>query len=263
MSLSKIVEEIKTLKPFADEDVDAGPYTTMNARRGRKNQAIERLKQLKRQYRTELLESAAFVIVTGSAREAFTSAAVEGSKFFSANPNDFYEDLAGRIPEVLYKGKGTPTDLFDILGRHLYDKTMELDLSEYNQLVFRQSYRATIGSKEDLVSLIRTAINDQMGAEVVGIQAVTSLVDQAIALGHNKKVTPIILSTDDEKLALDLEGTLRKLHPRGVFTVVAGKGTKALRAIPGVISVKDPTAENVEQALNNINDRIAGNVAGK
>lgn len=257
MSLSKIVEEIKTIKPFADEDVTAGPYETMNARRGRKNQAVERLKQLKRQYRTELLESAAFIIVTGEKREAFTSAAVEGSKFFSVNPNDFYEDLANRIPESLYKGRGTPTDLFDILGRHLEDKAIELDLSAYNQLVFKQGYRATIETKEDLVALIRTSINEQMGAEIVGVQAVTSLVDKAIEVGHNKKVTPIILTTDNEKLALDLEESLDRLRPRGVFIVVAGKGTKALKAIPGVISVKDPTSENVGQALDNINNTIA------
>jgi hypothetical protein len=254
MSLSKIVEEIKTIKPFAEENVESGPYETMNARRGRKNQSIERLKQLKRQYRIELLESAAFIVVTGEKRDAFTSIATEGFKCFFANPNEFYEDLASRIPEVLYKGRATPTDLFDILGRHLYDKTMELDISEYNQLVFRQGYRAVIESRDDLVSLIRTAINEQMGSEIVGIQAATSLVSTAVEQGHKSLVTPIILSTDNEKLALDLAGSLRKLHALGVFTVVAGKGTKALRALPGVISVKDPTAENVEKALTDISN---------
>lgn len=252
MSLSKIVEEIKTIKPYVDEDVTVGPVETLNGRRGRKNQAIERMKQLKRAYRTELLESAAFIIVTGEKAKEFTSTAVEGFKCLSADPNEFYNDLANRIPEVLYKGKASPLDLFDILGRHLEDKMNELEGSEYNQIVFRQSYRATINSKEDLVGLIRTAINDQVGAEIVGIQAVTSLVNQAIDRGHKSLVTPIILETDSEKLALDLASNLRKLHPLGVFTVIAGRGTKALKALPGVISIKEPTSESVEAALTTV-----------
>lgn len=258
MSLSKVLEEINTAKPLAEENLDGAPLETLRARQGRKNQAIEQLKSLKREYRLALLQSAAFIVVTGEKRNEFSSSATEQFKCFSANPEDFYEDLANRIPSVLYEGKSDPQNLFDILGRHLEDKGHELDLREYNQLIFRQEYRAVIKDKKDLTAMIRTAVNDRMGAEIVGIQAVTSILDKAIGANHNRLITPILLTTDSEKLALDLELSLRKLNPRGVYLVVAGKGTKALKAVPKVLLVKDPSPEAVEQTLKAIDGSAKG-----
>lgn len=259
MSLSKVLEEIKRVKPYAEEDVDSGPVETMTGRRGRKNQAIESLKLFRRKYRTTLTETAAFIIVTGDKREAFSTSAVENFKCFSANPDAFYEDLANRLPSSLYQGSTeSVANMFDILGRHLEDKARELDIVGYPQMIFKQQYRVTIKSKDDLVSLVRQAINDQVGSEVVGLQAVASLVDTAISKDHGGTVTPIVLTTGSEKLALDLESSLRRLHSRGVFLVVAGKGTKALRATPNVITIKDPTNENVEQALTTISGTVKG-----
>lgn len=258
MSLAKTLEGINKAKVYAEENVDSGPTETLGARRGRKNQAIESLKSLKREYRLGLLESAAFIIVTGEKRNVFASTATESFGCFSANPTDIYEDLANRIPETLYQGKESVSNLFDILGRHLEDKAGELDIVGYPQLIFRQEYQITVKDKGDLTALIKRAINEQVGSEIVGLQAVTSLLDTTIKAGHGAKITPIILNTGEEKLALDLESTLRRLHPRGVFLVVAGKGTKALKAVPKVILVKDPTNENVEQALTSVSGTAKG-----
>lgn len=252
MNLTKTMEEIKTNLPFTTEDVDSGPRETMSARRGRKARAIEQMKALKRDYRQGLLESAAFIVLTGSEKDSATSLATEKFECFSANPNDFYQKLADRIPEVLWKGKDSMVNLFDVIGRHLYDLAIELDLNEYNQLIFKQEHYVSIKTKADLVTLLKKAINAQVGSEIVGIQAVTSVVDNAIQKSHTGKVTPIVLATDDETLALDLETSLRKLHPRGVFLLVAGKGTKNLRSVPGVLSVKEPTEETVGKALQQI-----------
>lgn len=252
MALSNVLEEIKKVQPYAVEDVDAGPAETLVGRRGRKNRAIESLKTLRSQYQRELLESAAFIIVTGEKRKEFAAAA-ETFGCFEANANAYYEDLANRIPEVLYQGKESVSNLFDILGRHIEDKNRELSIHEYPQVIFKQQYRITIKEKADLVGLIRQDINEQMGSEIVGIQSVSGLTDAAIAKEHGAKVTPIILTVDTETLALDLERTLNRLRPRGVFLVVSGKGTKNLRAVPNVISVKDPAnTEEVEKVLKTI-----------
>jgi hypothetical protein len=252
MSLSKIVEQIKAAQAFATEDVESGPIETLNGRRGRKNQAIQQILILKNQYKTELTESAAFIVVTGEKRDMFSSVASDKFDCFTANPNEFYESLAGRIPEQLYLGKEGLSGLFDVLGRHLEDKAGELGIIGYPQMIFRNSYRTTLKSKEDLVAMVRLAINDQVGPEMAGIQAIHSVLDAAIAKGHGAKVTPVVLSTDNETLALQLNDSLGKLHPKGVFLVVAGKGTKALRIVEGVISVKDPTEESVKMALTQI-----------
>ena len=56
MNLPEILKEMKTLNGFATEDVNSGPIETLSGRRGRKNQAIERLKLLKREYTKGLLK---------------------------------------------------------------------------------------------------------------------------------------------------------------------------------------------------------------
>ncbi|CAK9253109.1 unnamed protein product [Sphagnum jensenii] len=228
----------------------------MAGRRGRKARAIEQIKTLKRDYRQKLLQSATFIVTTGSEKDVAASLATEKFECFSANPNAFYENLADRIPEALWKGKESMVNLFDVIGRHLYDMAVDLDLNEYDQLIFKQEHYVSIKTKADLVTLLKKAINSQVGAEIVGIQAVTSIVDKAIERSHAKIATPIVLATDDEALAIDLETSLRRLKPRGVFLVVAGKGTKNLRAVPGVISVKEPTEETMKQALNQISGAI-------
>lgn len=260
MSLTKIIEEIKQTLPFAHEDVEAGPVETLKGRRGRKNQAIERLKQLKREYRRSILDTAVFIIVTGDKREAYASIAKNFS-CFSVDPDEFYKDLANRIPPTLYQSESL-INLFEIIGRHLEDKALELDISEYSQIIFRQEYREVVKNKEALIELLKKAINQQIGSEIVGIQSVTSILEDAIKLGHGGKITPIILATNNEAFAIKLDEDLLRLRPRGVSVVVAGKCSKTLKAQidSGTSSrfslIKEVTGETVEKSLVSISNSI-------
>lgn len=255
MSLASVLEQIKKVKPFAEENVDTGPAETLNGRRGRKRQSIEQLRELKLQYRDDLRRSAVYILVTGSNRDAFSETATKEFKCFSADPEAFYKDLASRIPPALYRGKESIAGIFDIVGRHLEDKALELGLSQYNQLVFRQGYSQAVHNIEDLTNLIKTAVNEQMGGEIVGINAVHELTDEAIKQEHAKKNTPIILNSGDEKLVLDLSDSLERLTSK-VFLVISGKGTKALNAVEGVLKVKDVTNDSVENMLTTIQNSI-------
>lgn len=256
MSLSKVLEEIKKVKPHADEDCEVGPIETLNGRRGRKRAAIEQLKTLKRQYTDELRRSAAFILVTGSARDSFTNIATQEFKCFSADPEAIYKELANRISPALYQGRDTVGDLFDVLGRHLEDKAGEIGIVGYPQLIFKQQYRRNISNKEEFAELVKQALNEQVGGEIVGINAVHTLTNEAIERNHSARVTPIILSSSDEKLVVDLSSSLERLTSR-VFVVTAGKSSKAIKAsVPGVISIKEPTNESVEQALTTISETI-------
>lgn len=255
MSLQKVLEEIKKLQPFADENTDTGEAATLNARRGRKNQAIEQLKVLKRDYTKELLKSALFIVSTGQNREDFAKVASEDFGCFVADPDEFYKDLAGRVPEVLYLGKEGVSNLFDVLGRHLEDKMMELDINEYNQLIFKAVYQKSIDSKESFTSVVKEAINNQIGSEIAGIQAIKTLVGAAIEKNHSAAITPIILSTADEKFALSLVKDLQRLTPR-IFLTVSGKSSKVLKSVDGAMLIKEATKETVEQTLTAIRKEI-------
>jgi hypothetical protein len=253
MSLSKVLEQIEKIKPVALEDVDSGPVETMTARRGRKRNAEEQLKLLRMQYTQDLLRSAVFILVTGGNREEFVNIATANTDYgaFKADPETFYRDLANRIAPALYEGKESVANLFDVLGRHLEDKANELGVLEYPQLRFKAEYNKTINNKEEFVQLVKTAINEQVGGELVGVQSVLSITDQAIDTGHKASVTPVLLSTGDEKLALDLVEALNRLTPR-VFLVVTGKATRAMKSVEDAVLVKEANEESVASALTTI-----------
>lgn len=248
MSLQTVLAEIQKVKPFAEEDTNSGPMETLNARRGRKTQSIERLKQLKREYKQELMQNTVFIISTGSGRDDFAKTATEDFGLFAADPETFYRDLATRVPEVLYVGKEGVSNIFDVLGRHLEDKMMELDVNAYNQLLFKAGYAKTLKDVSEFTQLIKIAVNSQIGAEIAGIQAIDSLVDQAIAKNHDAKITPVVLSTADEEFALAMLNDLNRLTTR-VFLSVTGKSSKTLKSVDGALLLKDASKESVESAL--------------
>jgi len=254
MALAEILKEIQTIKPFAEESLDSGPMETLGARRGRKVQSIERLRQLKTAYTRELGRSALFLVVTGSARDEFVK--IAGSMgIFSADPEDVYKDLARRVSPQLYLGKETLVHIFEVLGRHLEDKALEMDIIGYPMLRFSDKYRQTIHTSADFETLVKRAINDQIGAEIAGIASVRSVVDTAIGRGHDSKTTSILLPTGDDVLVGELMRDLERLTPK-VFLVIAGKTSKAIRGIEGSFSVKEPTEESVTAMLKDIKNSI-------
>lgn len=248
MTLQNVLAEIKKVKPFAEEDTNVGAPETLNARRGRKAQSIEQLKRLKRDYKTALMQNTVFIISTGEGRMDFEKQGTENFGLFAADPEQFYSELAKRVPETLYKGKQNVSNIFDVLGRHLEDKMMELDINEYNQLLFKAEYAKQINSVEEFTQLIKQAINKQIGSEIAGIQAITSLVDQAIEKNHADKITPIILSTGDIGFAQDLMRDLERITPK-VFLAVTGEAPASLKNADGALVIEEANKTSVGNAL--------------
>lgn len=254
MSLSTLLEEIKKARPYAEENVEEGARETLNARRGRKAQNIELLERLKEDYTNNLRKTAAFVLVVGDKRNEFTATATENFKCFSADPDFFYADLARRVPTSLYLGKEGMSNVFDVLSRHLEEKMLDLGVGEYNQLIFKQEYRSYVGSPQEFVALVKRAINEQIGGEVVGFQSAKSLTDTAIDKNHAAKVTPILLPTSDGAFALTVAEALEKISTR-VFIVAAG--ATEFEFEPGeALVVKEPTDESVKKTLKTISNSL-------
>lgn len=255
MSLSVVLDKIKKVQPFALEDADSGPVETLRARRGRKNQAVEEFSRLKKEYEFELRRTAAFILVLGDKRQDFTELAVQNYKCFSSDPNNFFSDLAGRVPASLYLGKEGLPNLFDILGRHLEDKMLDLDVIGYPQLIYRQEYAQAIRNTEEFTAIVRRAVVEQVGGEIVGIQSIRNLAPEAIRLEHSSKFTPILLPVNDEKFALTIARDLEKITAR-IFIVSAGKTSKLLKSYQDTVYVKEVTTENVEGALKTISSTL-------
>lgn len=252
MSLSRVLEEIKNVKPLAEEDISSGPRETYAGREGRKRNAIDRMKTLKERYIEELRLSSVFIFVVGSYKDQFSELAAKEFNCFSADPEELYKDLANRLPAELYDNKTPTANLFDIMSRHLEDKANEMQVLGYPLITMKQEYFRAINGKEDFVNLIKEAINDQVGSEMAGLCIIRSLADKAIDTGHGSKITPIVLATDDEKLVLDLNSSLGRIGARS-FLVAAGKGAKSLKTVEGTFMIKESTKENVENVLTTIN----------
>lgn len=248
MSLKTVLEEIKRLKPLAEADTNSGPVETLNGRRGRKAQSIEALKRLKREYKSELMQNSVFIISTGEGREGFEKQGVENFGLFATDPDTFYRDLAKRVSPSLYLKKDGVSNIFDVLGRHLEDKMMELDINEYNQLIFKGEYAKKVNSVEEFTQIVKSAINKQIGSEITGIQAIESLVDTAIEKSHADNITPIILSTGDTQFAQALLRDLGRLTAK-VFLAVTGNAPAELKDSPGALVLEEPTKTAVGNAL--------------
>lgn len=235
MSLEKTLKEIQSIKPYAEEDTTQGPVETLNARRGRQAAAIEKMKLLTRSYSEEMMRTSIFIVATGSTRASFAKVAEENFGMLVANADDFYKDLASRVVPSLYLNKDGVSNVFDVLGRHLEDKMMELNVMEYNQLLFKSEYSRKINSAEEFTAMVKSAVNKQIGAEIAGVQAVRSLVNTAIERNHSADTTPIVLDVDDEEFAVTLSKDLKRLSPR-VFVVASGETSGALKSLTGVMN---------------------------
>jgi hypothetical protein len=270
MSLSNILKEMDSARPQAEMDVQMGSPQTYGGRVGLKRAAIDRMERLRSQYQTELMASTLFIVVTGKERDSFTQIA-SSDKFecFAVDSDDFYKDLTSRISPPNVKpslfGRETPKNLFNVADNVLRDMAMDLGIRSYPPLSFNDKYNSAVNTAEDFVPLIKRAINDQVGSEIVGLNAVHSIVSKAIEKKHSAKITPLILNTSDEKFAVDLQKNLKRQRQSDgtytgltdkVFLIVAGKTPKSLQGIEGAIAVKTVSEENVGDALTAIKNKL-------
>lgn len=262
MSLAKVLEEMKQIRPIADEDLDAidmndprnhSLLSTIGTRRGRKARAQEELKMLRQEYSDLLLKGALFIIAVGTKSAEFNEMAENEGNCLRAGAEDLFEELATRVHPDLYTNKSSTSNLFDVVGRHLEDKANELGISEYPQLIMNDRLSRHVTDKADFVQLLKQALVQQVGGELVGINAIRSITDKAIAANHKAAITPVVLTTTDEAFALMLMPDLRRLTPNA-YLVVAGESD--VSQLPGVINVAEVNAKSVKAALKQIKNNL-------
>jgi hypothetical protein len=265
MSLSNILELMNKNRPLAETVVTMENPNTYKARVGVKRAATEALKQLRTQYSKELIGSTVFIVVTGAARDKFTEiASSEAFGCFVTDPESLYQELTSKITPSLF-GRENARNLFNIAGTLLREKAFDLGIQSYPRLSFNDKYNAAVNKAEDFTPLLRNAINEQVGSEIVGINAIHSIVDTAINKNHSAAFTPIVLSTSDEKFALDLHKNLKRREvSKGnwtgltdkVFLVVAGKASKTLASTGDFVKIKEVSEETATKAMDEIRDKL-------
>jgi len=255
MTLNELLKEISKFKAIASQDPEVGPVETSAARMGRYRNAVEQVEMLTKEYTRELLRKACFILVTGSEKEEFANLASEKFECLTSEADALYVELVSKIDQTLFSGKQNVSELLEVTSRVLEDKATEIGISVYPMLQFKQQYEKQINTREDFLSVLKTAINEQVGGEIVGIDAASRLTETAIARNFLAPVAPIVLTTNDLDLFIKLSSDLERLTPR-VFNVVAGKAPKLAKEVFGVLVTKDASEENVQKTLKTIQSNL-------
>lgn len=225
MSLQKIMEEIKKVRVYADEEVGEHPRETLGGRLARQKKAKEDMKSLTESYRQALLNSAVFILVVGDKREEFVKIGTEEFKFFTADPDQFYKDIAGQVSPSLYENKTSSPNVLDVVSRVLENKAMDVGILGYPMISFKQEHSRFIVGRAEFTQLIKEIISKQVGTEVVGAMATKAILSQALEMEHDGKTTPILLPVSEKNVEslTELISGLRRIS-RNVAIVTTSSG---------------------------------------
>lgn len=264
MSLNTILNKIETYRPTATTEIDMSNPGTYQSRVGVKRAAKEAIERLEKEYEDELRNSTVFIVVTGKERDTFTQVA-SGKEFgcFSVDPDSLFKDLTDTIDKSLFGREGVRY-LFNIASNALQDKARDLGIRSYNMLQFSDKYNSGVKTPEEFIPILRRAVVDQVGSEIVGLDAIKKIVTPAINNKHGASVTVVVLNTADENFAVELQSNLKKHRDRTgegrgltdkVFLVGAGKTSQALHQA-GALLVKKVTEETVGEALTTLRNKV-------
>lgn len=249
MSLKEVLKEITDQKTIVNQDMTKVSMRARTYKVGQIQSAKTRLETLYVNYKNALLESAVFMLTTGDSATKFAEVGEKSFKCFSMDAKQFYKDIASEISPQLYLNKNLSSSLFDVLNNVIETKMENLDVISYNTVMFSSKYQRNVKSEEELIEVIKQAVNEQIGSEVIGLYALEKISRQAVNEEYHSRLVPIILHTDDEALVGDIHSNIKKMNSKAVV-VTAGK-TK-LDNINPAFSLAKTTKDEVGKALKEI-----------
>lgn len=257
MSLKHIVDTIEAKKQVIAMEKDIINIEDPTAQRmklGHVKRAKEDMKQLFMDYRKELQKAAAFIVVSGDKSDKFAATAEKDFGCFSIGADEFYENIASQVPEVLYRGKTANQALFEHLMARFEDRALNIDIIGYTPMLFESKYKIVLKDKAEMITLFKRAFNEKVGSEVVGLDAIDRVAEKAVNENFSGKTAPIVLYSSDESLVSDLLINLGKLTPK-VFLVTTGEADEKLTN-KSTSTAKSATKKQVEESLLKIKELL-------
>jgi hypothetical protein len=248
MTLTTILEQINEQKNIAQQDLDTVSPRALPYKKGQVESAKAKLEGLYIDYKNELLKNSVFILVTGNESESFAKIAEDNFKCFSVDGKVFYRDILEQISPHLYKNKQVNASVFEAIGNVLETKLKNLDIMSYNQLMFDAKYSKVVKDDVEMLDVIVDSINNIVGSEVVGLDALERVTTKAIEKNYKSKIVPILLHTQDETLVRTLSEGLRRINPK-VVSISAGKTESDLSL---KIALEEVTKKKVEETLKTI-----------
>lgn len=254
-NLKELGEDIKKQRDIANSD----PGTDVNVRRmrlGNIMQAKEKLRGLTQEYRKALISRSTFIVVTGSLSKKFAELAESEFICFSVCADDFYNEVVKNVPPQFYQNVSSSQNLFEHIAQGIEEKARVMDVESYPALVFESKFKKNLKSKEEMVQLAKAAINDRIGAEFVGIDALDKITQRVIDSELSGKTIPVVLHTEDASIIEELTKGLKRSISRNTFVITTGSKTDQKLKDISLSSLKTVTSESVEKTLVKIKENL-------
>lgn len=248
MSLSTILDQINEQKKIAQQDLYSVSPRALPYKKGQVDSAKAKLENLYVDYKNELLKNSVFILVAGSNSEEFSSIAEDKFKCFSVESKVMFREILQKISPELYKDKKINSSVFEVIGNVLEDKMKLLDVGSYNQLMFDAKYLRVVKDEEEMLNVIADAITETVGSEVIGLDALERITQQAVDKNYKSRIVPILVHSADEDFISSISDGLKKISPK-VIKIAAGKTSEKFKA---KINLEETNEKTVEETLKTI-----------
>ncbi|HEX9804388.1 MAG TPA: hypothetical protein VGA67_01795 [Candidatus Dojkabacteria bacterium] len=254
--LKEILKNIERNKEIASRDPEAVPHEIAAVARGDIMRSKENLKELFYQYKNALKERVIFIMVNGKASKKFAETVDKNFSGMSFKAEEFYTKLVDQVDPQNYENKSLGNSMVDILSAVLENRALEIGVTAYPALLYKEKYASLIETKEDLVKVFSKMVNEQIGAEFVGVDLLDQAAEQAVKKRFSGSILPLVVYTEDNDLLTALaKDFYEKLTPN-VFVITAGIASKevsenSLTTVTGKITKKS-VGEALKEVKNNL-----------
>lgn len=256
MNIQSVMRQIQEKTTLANDNLKDATNNTRPVREAQKRAAQEALQGLKNDCRKLLLSSAVYLVVTGPQTNELMELANNEPKCFGSDSEALYNKILARVDPRAYENKQFVPSILDTISNSLEEVALDCGIQSYPMLRFKAEYSKTITSKEQLLDIVKDAVNTNVGGEMVGIFTVSNVLDQIVERRHIESFVPVVLSAADEQLAITLSKDLKRLSPN-TFLVTTGKPTKATKGLQNMINLKEASKEALDQLLSGVKGKVS------
>jgi hypothetical protein len=225
--LKTILKDYQTQKKIANIDLSDVPPQAYSGRLGKVKRAKENIAALEEDYLGAVRNNCLFILATGEKTDDFAQIAEEEYGCFTLGSDDFYNELISDLSDRLYVNKTLTPAIFDIVGRKIEEMALELGIQSYPFLAFEQKYKKNTANKKELMEVVRQAINDKIGAEMVGLYSTFVVAKKALDEEFDAKVIPIVLKVEEAQVQ-ELAQSLNRMFGN-IFMIDLGIEDESLK----------------------------------
>lgn len=253
--LKDLMLEIIQTKEIADKKPSVDDPNVRRAMLGKIKRAKENLEDLTDQYRNLVKFNCAFILTCGSQRDKFAKLSREEFSCFPSDSFDFYNELIENINSRMYvETTGSPS-LFNLIGSNLEVIAKKMGVIGYPPLLFEQKFKKRLKDKQDLLNVTIQAINDKIGAEMVGHYCIKKSTDMAVKSQFTGNIVPIVITIKDSELTKEFVRTFKTIT-KNVFVVTTGsKPNKELKT-NSISHLQSVNKDGVEKTLTKIRENL-------